>query len=184
MPTDEASHQRLNAVLASLAQFATSRSLDLVHASRSGVPLSLATAAVLGRIVDASPIGLTELRQQTRLQSAALSHHIRTLADMGYIERRGDPRDGRAAVVAGTDEGRAACGRFRAVKEELLSAQLIDWSTEELNTLSAMMERLDADLRSREKRAPITPSESDQSAGPSSALSDIVSISGDRGGAW
>lgn len=153
MPTDEASHQRLNAVLASLAQFANSRSLDLLHASRSGVPLSLATAAVLGRIVEASPIGLTELKARTRLQSAALSHHIRTLAEMGYIERRGDPKDGRAAVVVETDEGRTACQRFRAVKEELLSAQLIGWTTEELNVLSAMMERLDADLRSREKQS-------------------------------
>jgi hypothetical protein len=58
-------------------------------------------------------------------------------------------------VVLATDEGRAACQRFRSVKEELLSAQLIDWSTEELNTLSAMMERLDADLRSREKRSQV-----------------------------
>jgi DNA-binding MarR family transcriptional regulator len=153
VPTDEASHQRLNAVLASLAQFASSRSLDLVHASRSGVPLSLATAAVLGRIVDASPIGLSELRRRSRLQSAALSHHIRTLAEMGYIERREDPKDGRAAVVVETDEGRAACQRFRAVKEELLRAQLIGWTSEELNTLSSMMERLDADLRSKEKRS-------------------------------
>jgi DNA-binding MarR family transcriptional regulator len=180
VPTDEASRQRLNAVLASLAQFVNNRSLDLVHASRSGVPLSLATAAVLGRIVDASPVGLTELRQQTRLQSAALSHHIRTLAEMGYIERRGDPKDGRAAVVVETDEGRAACARFRAVKEELLSAQLIDWSTEELNALSAKMERLDADLRSRDKRAPITASETDQSSGQISALSERVSISRNR----
>jgi DNA-binding MarR family transcriptional regulator len=159
VPTDEASHQRLNAVLASLAQFANSRSLDLLHASRSGVPLSLATAAVLGRIVDESPIGLTELRVRTRLQSAALSHHIRTLAEMGYIERRGDPKDGRAAVVLETEEGRVACRRFRAVKEELIGAQLVDWSAEELNRLSALMERLDADLRSREKRSVTPPPE-------------------------
>jgi DNA-binding MarR family transcriptional regulator len=152
MPTDEASHRRLNAVLGSLAQFANNRSLDLLHASRSGVPLSLATAAVLGRIVEQSPIGLTELRALTRHQSAALSHHIRTLAEGGYIERRGDPNDGRAAVVRETAQGRSAYQRFQAVKEELLSAQLVDWTNEELNALSALMERLDADLRDREKR--------------------------------
>ena len=116
------------------------------------MPLSLATAAVLGRIVEQSPIGLTELRTATRLQSAALSHHIRILAEGGYIERWGDPNDGRAAVVRETAQGRSAHKRFRAVKEELLSAQLVDWTTEELNALSAMMERLDADLRSREKQ--------------------------------
>jgi DNA-binding MarR family transcriptional regulator len=151
VPTDEASHRRLNAVLASLTQFAGSRSLDLLHASRSGVPLSLATAGVLSRIVEQSPIGLTELRTVTRLQSAALSHHIRILAEGGYIERRGDPHDGRAAVVRETAQGRSAYKRFRAVNDALLRAQLVDWTTEELNTLSAMMERLDADLRSREK---------------------------------
>jgi DNA-binding MarR family transcriptional regulator len=152
VPTDEVSHRRLNAVLASLAQFANNRSLDLLHASRSGVPLSLATAAVLGRIVEQSPIGLAELRDSTRLQSAALSHHIRILTEGGYIERRGDPNDGRAALVRATAQGRSAYQRFRAVKEELLGAQLMEWTSEELNELSAKMERLDADLRSREKR--------------------------------
>jgi DNA-binding MarR family transcriptional regulator len=152
MPTDEASRRRVNAVLASIAQFTNSRSLDLVHAARSGVPLSLAAIGVLGRIVQQSPIGLTELRALSRLQPAALSRHIRILEEGGYIERWGDPNDGRAAVVQATARGKTANRKWRAANDELLSAQLVDWSSSELNELSAMMERLDADLRSMENR--------------------------------
>jgi len=153
MATDAASRRRVNAILASLAQFANSRSLDLLHAARSGVPLSLAAIGVLVRIVHQSPIGLTELRAQTRLQAAALSRHIRILEEGGYIERWGDPNDGRAAVVQATAQGKTASRKWRASNDELLSAQLADWSTEELNEVCRMMERLDADLRSMDKRS-------------------------------
>jgi DNA-binding MarR family transcriptional regulator len=153
MATDAASRRRVNTVLASLAQFANSRSLDLLHAARSGVPLSLAAIGVLGRIVRQSPIGLTELRAQTRLQAAALSRHIRILEEGGYIERWGDPNDGRAAVVQATKHGKTASRKWGIAADELLSAQLVDWTAEELDELCTMMERLDSDLRSMDKRS-------------------------------
>jgi DNA-binding MarR family transcriptional regulator len=151
--TDATSRRRVSNAVAALAQFANSRNLDLLHASRSGVPLSLAAVAVLGRIVERSPIGLAELRKATRLRSAALSRHIRILEDGGYIERSGDPNDGRAAVVRATEKGSEDYRRVRLANDRLLGAQLVDWTSAELNELAGMMERLDADLRSVEKRA-------------------------------
>jgi DNA-binding MarR family transcriptional regulator len=153
VPTDPASRRRVNDAIASLTRFANSRGLDRVHAARSGVPLTMAAIGVLGQIVERSPIGLGDLRALTRLQPAALSPHIRSLEEGGYIERSDNPIDGRAAIVQATPRGSDAHERFRAVNDELLSAQLVDWSPQELNELAAMMERLDGDLRSREKRA-------------------------------
>jgi DNA-binding MarR family transcriptional regulator len=151
--TDATSRRRVSKAVAALAQFANSRKLDLLHASRSGVPLSLSAIAVLGRIVEQSPIGLAELRTATRLQSAALSRHIHILEDGQYIERSGDPNDGRAALVRATEKGKADYRRVRLANDRLLRAQLVDWTSSELNQLARMMERLDADLRSVEKRA-------------------------------
>jgi DNA-binding MarR family transcriptional regulator len=153
VPTDAASRRRINNALSSLAQFTHSRSLDLLLAAHSGVPLSLAAVGVLGRIVERSPIGLTELGKVTRHQPAALSRHIRILEDGRYIERWGDPNDKRAVVVRETPRGRAALDRVWGVNDRLLDAQLVGWSSEELNEVARLMERLDADLRSRERRA-------------------------------
>jgi DNA-binding MarR family transcriptional regulator len=153
MSSDAASRRRVSNAVASLAQFANSRSLDRIHAARSGVPLSLASIAVLGRVVEGSPIGLAELREVSRLQPAALSRHVRLLEQGGYIERSGDPDDGRAAVARVTPRGRAAHRRFRAANDDLLATQLVGWTSDELNGLAATMERLDADLRSEHKRA-------------------------------
>jgi DNA-binding MarR family transcriptional regulator len=153
MATDAASRRRVNRAVASLAQFANSRSLDVLHAARSGVPLSLASVSVLGRIVEASPIGLSELRLVSRLQPAALSRHIRLLEEGGYIERFESPTDGRAAVVNALEPGRLAYAKVRSSNDELLAAQLVDWTSAELNLLAELMERLDSDLRSVEKRA-------------------------------
>jgi DNA-binding MarR family transcriptional regulator len=153
VPTDAASRRRINEAIASLTRFANSRGIDRVHAARSGIPLSAPTIGVLGRIVERSPIGLGDLRILTKLQPTALSRHIRILEDGDYIERSENPLDGRASIVRATRRGKAAHQRFFAVNDELLSAQLVDWSSDELNHLASMMERLDEDLRSREKRA-------------------------------
>jgi DNA-binding MarR family transcriptional regulator len=153
VPTDAASRHRVNEAIASLTRFANSRGIDRVHAARSGIALSMAAIGVLGRVVEQSPIGLGDLRAVTRLQPTALSRHIRILEEGQYIERTGNPLDGRAAIVRATDRGREAHRRVFAVNDELLSAQLVDWTATELNHLAGLMERLDEDLRSREKRA-------------------------------
>jgi DNA-binding MarR family transcriptional regulator len=153
VPTDAASRRRVNEAIASLTRFANSRGLDRVHAARSGVPLSTAAIGVLRRIVVRSEIGLGELRELSGLQPAALSRHIRILEEGGYIDRSGSVHDGRASIVRATDRGVDAHERFSAVNDELLSAQLVDWTSAELNEVARMMERLDRDLRSREKRA-------------------------------
>jgi DNA-binding MarR family transcriptional regulator len=146
--TDASSRQRLNDVLRSLSRFSNNHRLDMLHAARSGIPLRLAAFGVLGHIVAEGPTGLSRLGKLTQLQPAALSRHIRELEALGYIERSGDPHDGRVSVVSATSRGRFAHRRIRAVNDELLSNQLRGWTSDELNHVAAWMERLDADLRS------------------------------------
>jgi DNA-binding MarR family transcriptional regulator len=155
--TDASSRRRLNEVMRSLSRFSNNRRLDVLHAARSGIPLRLAAYGVLGQIVAKGPTGLSQLGTLTQLQPAALSRHVRELEGLGYIERSGDPKDGRVSVVRATSEGRFAHRRIRAANDELLSDQLLGWTSEELNHLSALMERLDADLRSAPSRSKLGP---------------------------
>jgi hypothetical protein len=55
--------------------------------------------------------------------------------------------------VNALEPGRLAYAKVRSSNDELLAAQLVDWTSAELNLLAELMERLDSDLRSVEKRA-------------------------------
>lgn len=52
-------------------------------------------------------IRLTELAHKANLSLAACSELVNELADLGYLERRADPTDGRAKLIFPTPRGRA-----------------------------------------------------------------------------
>jgi DNA-binding MarR family transcriptional regulator len=51
-------------------------------------------------------IRLTELADRANLSLAACSELVNELQDLGYLERRSDPRDGRAKLIVPTPRGR------------------------------------------------------------------------------
>jgi DNA-binding MarR family transcriptional regulator len=53
-------------------------------------------------------IRLTELADRAQLSLAATSDLVNDLEEMGYLERRPDPADGRAKLIDLTERGRAA----------------------------------------------------------------------------
>jgi DNA-binding MarR family transcriptional regulator len=145
--SSSASRRRLNEAITSLTRFGRSHKLAALHAERSGVPLNFAAYSVLGPVVAEGSIGMGELGRRTQMQPNALSRQVRVLTEAGCVERRADPADGRASVVVATEEGRAAHRRLRRANEAMLARQLEGWSDDELDALSAAMERLVADLR-------------------------------------
>jgi DNA-binding MarR family transcriptional regulator len=145
--SDAASRRRLNDAVIALHRFASSRKLDDVHASRSGVPLNLAAVGVLGRVVEHGPVALWALAGLSGMQPSALSRQVRLLEEAGHIERRPDPSDGRVSVVRATRRGRSAYQRVRRANDELLAAQLAGWTDAEVDHLAELMERLVTDLR-------------------------------------
>ena len=72
------------------------------------MPIGFAAYAVLGRVVADGPMRLSDLAARNRMLPAALTRQVQALEAEGYIERRPDPADGRAAVVEATPAGRAA----------------------------------------------------------------------------
>ena len=142
-----ASRHRLNQAIAALHRFASSRKLDPLHADRSGVDLNLAAVGVLGRLADHEPVSLGELSRLTGMQPSALSRQVKLLEEAGHLDRRPDPDDGRVSLVRATSKGRAAYRRVMQANDQLLSAQLRDWSTTDLEHAADVIERLVADLR-------------------------------------
>lgn len=141
-----ATYLRLNDAISGLRRFATRRKLDPLHAERAGVDLNLAAYGVLGRIIDHGPVSLGQLAKLAHMQPSALSRQVKVLEDGSHIARTsGD--DARVALVEATATGRDAHRRLRVANEQLLSAQLRDWTEPELLDVVEKLERLVADLR-------------------------------------
>ncbi|HKA05552.1 MAG TPA: MarR family transcriptional regulator [Acidimicrobiales bacterium] len=139
--------RRLSDAVVAINRFSSSRRLDLLLAARSRVPLRTAAIGVLGRIVRDGPIGLKELARLTRMQPAGVSRQVQVLETGGYVSRAPDPHDGRVSVVRATARGRFAYQRVWEAIDELMSVQLEEWTDDELDQASAILERLEHDFR-------------------------------------
>jgi DNA-binding MarR family transcriptional regulator len=139
--------RRLNEALTTLARLSNSQRLAAVHASRSGVHLSLTAVSVLRRLDDHGPQTMSQLAERCQLAPPPLSRQVRGLELAGHVVRTPNPADGRSTMVDVTARGRAALAAFGEANAELLDVQLASWSDEELTALSDQIQRLVADLR-------------------------------------
>ena len=64
------------------------------------------------------------------------------LEDLGLIERRADPADGRAHLLALTGEGRRRLDIVRSARREHFYARLGTWPEADVRTLAELLARL------------------------------------------
>lgn len=74
---------------------------------------------VLRMIDTMGPQGQAEVARRLMVTAPVVTRLAATLADSGLVERRADPKDGRAVVLALTPKGRR---RARAMRRDLLEA--------------------------------------------------------------
>lgn len=83
-----------------------------------------------------------QLLKETHVTSGTMTNRIDRLRSRGLVTREPDPSDGRAAVVALTDEGRkvvdAALTALLALERELLDG----WAEDESSELASALRRL------------------------------------------
>jgi DNA-binding MarR family transcriptional regulator len=142
-----ASRRRLNAAITALHRFARSPKIDVLHSRQSGVDLNLTAYGVLGVVIADGPVALATLAALTGIVPSALSRQVKLLEDGGFITRQAHSEDARVALVEATPAGLDAHQRLQAANDKMLVRQLRDWSTGEIDNLSAGIERLVADLR-------------------------------------
>ena len=70
------------------------------------------------------------------------SRQVATLERAGYVERRPDPRDGRASLLRLTDTGAAALATARALRNDWAASALAGWDEDDAVSLSELVERL------------------------------------------
>ena len=80
---------------------------------------------------------------------------------LGLVERTADPEDGRATLLAATDEGRRVFEENRRVRNERIAEMLADWSVADRRNLAALLGRFSTAF----ENAPMRRAEADAAAG-------------------
>ena len=74
------------------------------------------------------------------------SRQLAVLERSGYVERRPDPRDGRATLLRLTPQGTEALAATRAMRADWALAALSGWSEHDARRLTDLLDRLRADI--------------------------------------
>jgi DNA-binding MarR family transcriptional regulator len=106
------------------------------------------TLGVLAGIngLDTAGCHVKDLAAHCALDPSTISRAVAALVRDGLVQRTADPADGRASTLALTPHGREVLDGTTAWYEHQLAEALKAWSTEDLATLSALLERFGNDL--------------------------------------
>jgi DNA-binding MarR family transcriptional regulator len=137
--------EQLEAMQRNLTRLVRQVSIPRFHQrvlSRVGVEIDRVEAIALARIVDGGPLRLTELADLLGVACSTAGRHAAHLEGRHLVTRSVDPTDGRAVVVAATEQGEALVGRIRLANMELLAEAMHDWDPQEVERLTGLLGRL------------------------------------------
>ncbi|MEW1586269.1 MarR family winged helix-turn-helix transcriptional regulator [Micromonospora vinacea] len=107
-------------------------------------------AGMLGMLVQINQLSsdchARDLADRTRLDASTVSRSVAALVAHGLIERRPDPSDRRATILALTPAGRTALADSHRWYGEVLERALADWAPGEVAALSAALGRFTGDI--------------------------------------
>ncbi|MCX2969559.1 MarR family transcriptional regulator [Streptomyces sp. TRM70308] len=103
--------------------------------------LEPAAYGIMLRLEDTGPQRATELAAYFGVGKATMSRQLRALEVLGLLARTPDPADGRASLVALTDEGRDRFSSVRVARRERYVRKLARWDRAEIAELARLLHR-------------------------------------------
>ena len=101
---------------------------------------------VLNQLDETPDVSQATLGEALGMDKGAVSRQVQLLGDLGLVEKRPDPEDGRACVVSLSAEGDR---RMRALERERRTAYVArfdDWTAEELTVLAEQLAKYNRTL--------------------------------------
>ena len=141
--------QRVEDAVEGLGRLFHSQEPAVRRARRAGVELSRTAQKLLWHVVTESPIRISDLGKSVGMADAIVSRQVKTMEELGLVERIASKDDGRVALVRPTPSGRAAGRRLRRAADEIFREQMAGWSARALGDLASHLERLLVDVRGR-----------------------------------
>lgn len=122
------------------------RAISQHHVQPSGDGLERACVGLLVHLIKGGPQRASALAESAHSDPSTVSRQIAQLVQLGLIERRPDPLDGRASLLAATAEGERVFEQKRRWRNELFAAMLAHWSAEDLDALHNLLSRFNDDF--------------------------------------
>jgi DNA-binding MarR family transcriptional regulator len=116
-----------------------------------------ATYHLLVHLVKDGPSRAGALAEAVHSDPSTISRQIGHLVKLGYVERTADPGDGRATLLAATEEGRRVFEQNRRARNESIAQMLADWSPADRLTLCELLGRFTSDFESFKAATLATP---------------------------
>jgi DNA-binding MarR family transcriptional regulator len=116
----------------------------LATAAPGGVPW--ATYTLLFHLVTGGPRRASALAECVYVDPSTVSRQVDQLVRLGLVERRADPADGRATLLAATEAGRGVYRRIRSARDRMVAGLLTDWPAEDVAALNELLGRLNTRL--------------------------------------
>lgn len=107
--------------------------------------LDKAAHILLAHLVEGGPRRSGALAELVHSDPSTVSRQVAELVKAGLVERRPDPEDGRASVLAATGEGDLVSQRHRRVRNETFARMLAHWPGDDRERFVALFERFVTD---------------------------------------
>ena len=95
--------------------------------------LQPASFLMLSWLADEGPLRASAMAESFNLDKGAVSRQLTHLLDLGLVTRVPDPEDGRAMLVAASDDAVRRLADVSAHRRKWLDERLGDWSADELD---------------------------------------------------
>jgi DNA-binding MarR family transcriptional regulator len=105
-----------------------------------------ATYHLLVHLVKDGPRRAGSLADAVHSDPSTISRQIGHLVRLGLVERTADPVDGRATLLAATEEGRRVFEENRRIRNERIAEMLESWSDDDRRALSELLTRFTSDF--------------------------------------
>jgi DNA-binding MarR family transcriptional regulator len=101
---------------------------------------------LLSALILSGPQRQRQLAECSLFDPSTVSRRVALLVQHGYVERRPDPGDGRAILLAATPLGEDLYQQIRTRYEAVMAHVLQSWSEEDVQVLGTLLHRLNDDI--------------------------------------
>lgn len=106
---------------------------------------------LLAHLITDGPQRTTALADAVHADTSTVSRQTAALIRHGLVERRPDPVDGRASILAPTADGERTFLDNRKRHNENMARVVADWSADEVHLLADLLARLNTDLEAQQR---------------------------------
>ena len=108
--------------------------------------LQPASYLMLSWLADEGPVRASSMVDHFGIDKGAVSRQLQHLVELGLVEKTPDPDDGRATLVAASEDAIRRLEDVAAHRRKWLDERLGDWTGEELEEFVAGLERYNVAL--------------------------------------